>query len=210
MRSSLSKTTTRWPARVSCWAAASPAGPDPTTATLQPVDATARWGTIQPSAHARSTISTSTCLMVTGGSWMPSTHAASHGAGHRRPVNSGKLLVACNRSMARRHWPRYTRSFQSGIRLPRGQPSLQNGIPQSMQRAACCCSLCGGKSSYTSRQSRSRTGTGRRAGNSRLWTRKPRGSAIAGRSQSWAAAITAIISSVPAERARAAASSTRL
>ena len=34
-------------------------------------------------------------LMVTGGSLMPSTQAASHGAGQMRPVNSGKLLVAC-------------------------------------------------------------------------------------------------------------------
>ena len=37
MRSSRSKTATVWPARVSCWAAASPAGPDPTTATVLPV-----------------------------------------------------------------------------------------------------------------------------------------------------------------------------
>ena len=31
---------------------------------------------------------------------MPSTHAPSHGAGQSRPVNSGKLLVACSRSIA--------------------------------------------------------------------------------------------------------------
>ena len=47
-------------------------------------------------------ISTSTCLIVTGSWLMPSTHAASHGAGHSRPVNSGKLLVACRRSIASR------------------------------------------------------------------------------------------------------------
>ena len=66
-----------------------------------------------------------------------STQAASHGAGHNRPVNSGKLLVACNRSLAASHRPRRTRSFHSGIRLPSGQPAVpewQNGIPQSMQR----------------------------------------------------------------------------
>ena len=34
-------------------------------------------------------------LMVTGGSLMPSTQAASQGAGQMRPVNSGKLLVEC-------------------------------------------------------------------------------------------------------------------
>ncbi len=45
-------------------------------------------------------ISTSICLIVTGSALMPSTQAASQGAGHSRPVNSGKLLVACNRSAA--------------------------------------------------------------------------------------------------------------
>ena len=43
-----------------------------------------------------------------------STHA-SHGAGHSRPVNSGKLLVAASRTCAARHRSRYTRSFQSGM-----------------------------------------------------------------------------------------------
>ena len=42
----------------------------------------------------------SICLIVTGGSLMPSTHAASHGAGQMRPVNSGKLLVACSARIA--------------------------------------------------------------------------------------------------------------
>ncbi|SLH46626.1 Uncharacterised protein [Mycobacteroides abscessus subsp. abscessus] len=67
-------------------------------------------------------ISTSTCLIVTGSWLMPSTQEASHGAGHNRPVNSGKLLVACSRSMASRQRSRYTRSFHSGIRFPSGQP----------------------------------------------------------------------------------------
>jgi hypothetical protein len=67
---------------------------------------------------------------------MPSTQADSHGAGHSRPVNSGKLLVACSRSIASFHRSWWTRSFQSGMRLPRGQPLLQNGMPQSMQRLA--------------------------------------------------------------------------
>src|SRR5215208_3599033 len=35
--SSFSKTVTLWPAQLSCWAAARPAGPDPTTATCLPV-----------------------------------------------------------------------------------------------------------------------------------------------------------------------------
>ena len=82
-------------------------------------------------------ISTSTCLMVTASEWMPSTQAASHGAGHSRPVNSGKLLVACSRSMAACHRSVRTRSFHSGMRLPSGQPLWQYGIPQSMQRVAC-------------------------------------------------------------------------
>ncbi|CNG94351.1 Uncharacterised protein [Mycobacterium tuberculosis] len=68
---------------------------------------------------------------------MPSTQAGSHGAGHSRPVKSGKLLVACSRSIASRHRPLRTRSFHSGMRLPSGQPLWQKGIPQSMQRVAC-------------------------------------------------------------------------
>ena len=100
MRSARSNTVTSWPARVNCWAAASPAGPDPTTATDFPVSTYARLGTTQPSSKALSMISTSTCLMVTGSELIPSTQDASHGAGQSRPVNSGKLLVACNRSMA--------------------------------------------------------------------------------------------------------------
>jgi hypothetical protein len=43
----------------------------------------------------------SICLIVTASpSRISSTHDASQGAGHRRPVNSGKLLVACSWRMA--------------------------------------------------------------------------------------------------------------
>src|SRR5688572_1077081 len=76
-------------------------------------------------------------LIATGGSLIPSTQAASQGAGHIRPVNSGKLLVACNWRIASCQRSRYTKSFQSGIMLLTGQPVWQNGKPQSMQRAAC-------------------------------------------------------------------------
>ncbi len=48
----------------------------------------------------------SICLIVTGSLLIPSTHDASHGAGQSLPVNSGKLLVACRRSIAARHWSR--------------------------------------------------------------------------------------------------------
>ena len=106
MRSARSSTTTSWPARVSCWAAARPAGPEPMTTTRLPVFTDGTCGVTQPSSQARSMISTSTCLIVTGSALIPSTHAASHGAGHRRPVNSGKLFVACSRSMASRQWSR--------------------------------------------------------------------------------------------------------
>jgi hypothetical protein len=97
-----SNTTTSCPARVSCWAAASPDGPEPTTATRLPVLRAGGCGVTQPSANARSMISTSTRLIVTGSELMPSTHAASHGAGQSLPVNSGKLFVACSRSIASR------------------------------------------------------------------------------------------------------------
>src|SRR5215510_10889084 len=173
MRSFFSNRVTSWPARASCWAAARPAGPEPTTATFLPVRTSAITGAIQPSSKARSTIVTSTCLIVTGSWLIPSTQAASHGAGHSRPVNSGKLLVACRRSIASRQWSRYTRSFQSGMRFPSGQPLLQNGMPQSMQRPACVCNFSRANGSYTSRQSCSRTGTGRRVGVSRLHLRNP-------------------------------------
>ncbi len=145
MRSLRSSTVTQWPARLSCSAAASPAGPEPTTATFLPVRITGGSGATHPSSKARSMIETSTALIVTGSSLMPSTHEPSHGAGHRRPVNSGKLLVACRRSMASRQWSRYTRSFQSGTMLPSGQPWWQNGMPQSMHRAACFLSSSTGK-----------------------------------------------------------------
>ena len=135
--SSRSKTVTACPALVSCWAAASPAGPEPTTATVRPDKAAGGSGTTQPDANARSMISTSTCLIVTGSALIPSTQAASHGAGQSRPVNSGKLLVACSRSAASCQSCRQTRSFHSGIRLPSGQPLWQNGMPQSMHRPAC-------------------------------------------------------------------------
>jgi hypothetical protein len=78
----------------------------------------------------------STCLIITGSSLISSVQADSHGAGHIRPVNSGKSLVACSRSIAARQSPSDDSSFQSGIRLPSGQASWQNGTPQPMQRPA--------------------------------------------------------------------------
>ena len=81
-------------------------------------------------------IATSTFLIVTGSWLIPSTQAVSQGAGHKRPVNSGKLFVAWSRSIAPSQSSRKTRSFHSGIRLPSGQPWWQNGMPQSMHRPA--------------------------------------------------------------------------
>ena len=76
-------------------AAASPAGPEPTIATLLPVFCSGGSGAIQPSAKALSAMAHSMVLMVTGLSSMLSVQDASHGAGQMRPVNSGKLLVEC-------------------------------------------------------------------------------------------------------------------
>lgn len=136
-RSSFSYTATVCPARVSCCAAASPVGPDPITATVRPDSRSGGLGGARPNSQALSAMATSTFLMVTAGWLMASTHPASHGAGQSRPVNSGKLFVACSRSAAARQSSRLTRSFHSGIRLPSGQASWQNGTPQSMQRSAC-------------------------------------------------------------------------
>ena len=100
MRSARSNTVTRWPALFNWSAAASPAGPEPTTAMRLPVRCAGGRGVIQPSSKARSMIAFSMPLMVTGSALMPRTHDPSHGAGQRRPVNSGKLFVASSRSIA--------------------------------------------------------------------------------------------------------------
>ncbi len=178
MRSSRSYTATVWPARVSCCAAASPAGPEPTTATVLPVRRAGGCGSVQPFANASSAIACSIDLIVTAGWLMPSTHDDSHGAGQSLPVSSGKLFVACRRSLAALPSPRQVRSFHSGMRLPSGQPWWQKGTPQSMQRPACRRSTARSPGSPISRQSRMRTGTGRFFGSSRSVTfRNPRGSA---------------------------------
>src|SRR4051794_28532712 len=147
-----------------------PAGPLPTTATDCPVSTLGGCGTTQPSDHARLMIAFSICLIVTASpSRISSTHAASHGAGHRRPVNSGKLLVACSWRIASGQRSRYTRSFQSGIRLPSGQPLWQNGTPHSMQRAPCSASSRSGRCSTNSRKSPTRS-LGSRSGTPTRWT----------------------------------------
>ncbi len=97
---------TSWPQRFSSAATASPAGPEPTTATVLPVRRSGGSGTTQPSSNARSTIAISICSIVTGSSLIASTQADSHGAGQMRPVNSGKLFVAWSWSIASRHLPR--------------------------------------------------------------------------------------------------------
>ncbi len=70
------------------------------TATVLPERRSGGCGVTSPLSHALSMMETSTFLMVTAGWLMPSTHADSQGAGHSRPVNSGKLFVACSRSDA--------------------------------------------------------------------------------------------------------------
>ena len=82
------------PARVSCCAAASPAGPDPITATVLPDKRSGASGFTLLASNASSIVRSSICLIVTASRLIPTTHAVSHGAGHSRPVNSGKLLVA--------------------------------------------------------------------------------------------------------------------
>ena len=62
--------------------------------------------------------------MLTAGALIPSVQEASQVAGQIRPVTSGRLFVAWSSSSARRHWPRQTMSFQSGMRLCSGQPKV--------------------------------------------------------------------------------------
>ena len=97
---------TECPARFNCCAAAIPAGPLPTTATVLPVRNSGGSGRIHPSSNALSMMLCSISLIVTGLSLIDSTHASSHGAGQMRPVNSGKLLVFSSVPSASRHRPR--------------------------------------------------------------------------------------------------------
>ena len=91
-------------------------------ATFFPVRVAGASGETHPSSKARSAISSSIALIVTGSSFRPSVHDPSHGAGQTRPVNSGKLFVWWRRTAASFQRPRKIRSFQSGIRLWIGQP----------------------------------------------------------------------------------------
>src|SRR4051794_41283229 len=138
-----------------------PDGPEPITATDRPVRNGGGSGWIQPSSHALSEIACSICLIVTASSLMSSTHAASHGAGQMRPVNSGKLFVASAILLASRQRPRNTASFQSGIRFPSGHRGWQSGMPQSMQRAPWSFSSGSASGSWYSSKSWSRWVTGR-------------------------------------------------
>ena len=79
--------------RANCCAAAKPAGPEPIIAILLLIFFGAISGLIHPLLHALSTIEHSIVLIVTGVSSIFKVHAASHGAGQIRPVNSGKLFV---------------------------------------------------------------------------------------------------------------------
>ena len=80
--------------------------PEPAIATLLPLFAEGGSGLTHPSAKARSAIAHSIVLMVTGLSSRLSVHEASHGAGHTRPVTSGKLLVLWRLRAASRQLPR--------------------------------------------------------------------------------------------------------
>ena len=99
-------------------------------------------------------------LIPTASSFTFSVQAASHGAGQTRPVNSGKLLVECSTSMALCQSPRNTRSLKSGMTLLTGQPLLQNGVPQSMQRAPCTLDCSSDRPMTNSFQFFRRLGTG--------------------------------------------------
>src|ERR1700760_452199 len=94
-------------------------------------------GTIQPISKPLSMIAHSIDLMPTGSSLMPRTQAPSQGAGHTRPVNSGKLLVIKRRLRASFHWSWKTNSFHFGMMLEMGHPvsDWQKGTPQSMHLA---------------------------------------------------------------------------
>mmetsp|Transcript_25040 Transcript_25040/g.57657 ORF Transcript_25040/g.57657 Transcript_25040/m.57657 type:complete len:267 (-) Transcript_25040:5232-6032(-) len=97
-----SRTVTLWPMRLSSSAAARPAGPLPMTATRMLVRVLGGRGRMAPDCQPQSAMAYSMFLMVTGSATRPAMHAPSQGAGHTRPVNSGKGLVRRSRSKARR------------------------------------------------------------------------------------------------------------
>ena len=166
IRSARSNTVTVWPRRLSWSAAANPAGPEPTTATCFPVRTLGTCGTMSPRAYPSSTMANSFSFTVTGSPFRPQVQAASHRAGHTRPVNSGKLLVFRSRFRAWSRLPWYTRSFHSGTRLCSGQPvyipasctpDWQKGTPHSMHRAPCRCLSSSGCMGWNSFQCRMRS-----------------------------------------------------
>jgi hypothetical protein len=110
------------PRRLSWSAAASPAGPEPTTQTFLPEYWGGCRGTMRPSAQASSMTLSSPAFMVTGPSYFPQLQAFSQGAGQTLPVNSGKLLVFSSRASAWALLPIMIMSFHSGMRLCSGQP----------------------------------------------------------------------------------------
>src|SRR5688572_15974208 len=119
-----------------------PAGPEPITATFLPERRLGFCGCTKPLLNAISIICFSISSIATGGWLIPNTQADSQGAGHIRPVNSGKLFVEFNISYASNQSLRYTASLNSGIMFPKGQPLWQKGTPQSIQRADCSFSFC--------------------------------------------------------------------
>lgn len=88
----------------------------------QPNRDTLTWGMIHPCSNAWSMIEHSMFFIVTGGSEIPSTHDPSQGAGHTRPVNSGKLFVCISWLSASFHSSWKIKSFHLGIMFPKGQP----------------------------------------------------------------------------------------
>ncbi|MNI47625.1 hypothetical protein D3C73_1021550 [compost metagenome] len=103
--SCLSNTTTLCPLLFKESAVASPAGPEPITATFLPLLTLGGSGFINPSSNALSIIDLSFSFIVIAGPLIPAVHAASHGAGHTLPVNSGKLFVFKRRLSANFHLP---------------------------------------------------------------------------------------------------------
>ena len=108
------------------------------------------------------------------GSLMPSTHAASHGAGHSRPVNSGKLLVACSRSIAVAPVVAVDEVVPVGDQVAeRAAVVAERDAAVHAARRPACAACRPGTARRPRCQSRSRTGTGRRVGSSRAVLHEP-------------------------------------
>ena len=114
-----------------------PAGPEPTTATRNPLGST--YGTLsQSSAIARSPTNRSSRPIATGSSVLPTVHTPSHCAscGQTRPQIAGSRFVSVIVSYAPRRFFSVIFKMNSGMSISTGQPRMHGSSGQIRHRSA--------------------------------------------------------------------------